>query len=242
MELLRSHTFSSNAQNRECLDESRCGRLIDGQLTDKEREAIVRHLADCRNCLDLVAGLVELQRHNVDSIPPDLVAAALALAPEQQSIPAYLQYQWQTKVAVAASLFLLVGALVWQYEAILDLKSTYNSSQPTVEERADVRIGARDQERVNIISPIGDANVDPDDIKFQWSPVDRSVFYQVQLLSDDGDVVWESRTENTNIQLPQDLQLSSAGGYFLWVKAHLSDGKTIKSKVVFIRIKESGQK
>ena len=241
MEMLRSHAFSGDVGSRECLDENRCSRLVDGQLSDEEREAIVHHLADCRNCLDRVVGLVELQCHDGDAILPDLVAAALALDPEERPVQASSQHQWQTKLAVAASFILVVGALVWQYEGSLYLQSMDDFTQPAIEERAEVRIGAHDQERFNIISPTGDSSIDPKDFRLQWSSVDRSVFYRVQLLSDDGDVVWEGRTENTNVHLPQDLQLDSAGGYFLWVKAYLADGKTIKSTVVFIRIKENGQ-
>ena len=241
MEILRSYAFSGNAGNHECLDETRCSRLIDGQLSDQEREAVMGHLADCRNCLDLVTGLVLLERDDVATLPPDLLAAALALNPEQQPIQTSALYHWQTKLAVAASLVLVVGALVWQYEGILELRPTNDSTEPTIEARLDVRIGAHDEERLTIISPTGNSNINPENIELQWSPVDGSVFYEIQLLSDDGDVMWEGRTENTNVQLPQDLQFDGAGGYFLWVKAHLSDGKSIKSKAVFIRIKGDGQ-
>ncbi len=240
MEILRSHAFSGDAGNRECLDEIRCSRLIDGQLTEPEREAIVEHLANCRNCLDLVAGVMQLQSDDVATVPATLVAAALALRPEQQPIQAYSRDRWQTKLAVAASLILVVGALVWQYEGIMDLRPTNGSTQPTIEEGPDVRISPHDQERLNIISPTDQSNIDPENIDMQWSPVDRSVFYEIQLLTDDGDVVWQGRTEHTSMQLPQDLRFDSAGGYYLWVKAHLSDGKTIKSKVVFIRLEEDG--
>ena len=72
--------------------------------------------------------------------------------------------------------------------------------------------------------------------EFRWSGVDQSLYYEIQVLSDNGDIVWEGRTEETRLQLPAEFQLDHNKEYFVWVRAYLPDGKTIKSKAVAIRV------
>ena len=193
LELLHSHAFSGDAGKRDCLDEIRCSRFIDGKLTESERRAVISHLADCRNCTDLVAGVVHLRRDDVATIPPDLLAAALELKPRQQPTRVSSEFRWQKQFAVAASIILIVGAFVWQFEELPDPGLANDTIQPINNDQSDVRIGAHDQERVNIISPVGDTTVDPNNLNLQWSRIDRSVFQLREVVFDCRKLFWESR-------------------------------------------------
>jgi len=52
------------------------------------------------------------------------------------------------------------------------------------------------------------------------------------MVTAEGDLVWEARVEGTQARLPEDVQLAAGEKYFVWVRAHLPEGKTVQSKVV----------
>ncbi len=60
----------------------------------------------------------------------------------------------------------------------------------------------------------------------------RSLFYEIRVVTAEGDLVWRERIEGSRVQFPAGVQLVKGQKYFVWVRAYLPEGKTAKSAVV----------
>jgi hypothetical protein len=65
---------------------------------------------------------------------------------------------------------------------------------------------------------------------FQWTEVPGSLFYDVRLVSPDGDLLLRERVEGTRWLIPEHLQLQAGQEYFVRVDAYLSDAKYLSSE------------
>jgi hypothetical protein len=234
--LLRRSLFRPESAIGACPEERTYADLMGGTLAEEERARTLGHLAKCQKCLDLVACLVEVEAQPQDHTPDELLAAAMKLGTEQKSVPIFSRYQWQTSLAAAAGIVLLVSVLVTQYPQSDNGISGGEQSSSTQTETESVRLKRQDGDGLSMLFPADGAVIEPSQTEFRWSGVDRSLYYEIQVLSESGDIVWEGRTEDTRMQLPTGIELEPEQGYFVWVRVYLPDGKTIKSKAVAIRV------
>jgi hypothetical protein len=66
-------------------------------------------------------------------------------------------------------------------------------------------------------------------LEIRWRGVPGALAYDVRLVTSEGSLVWEGRTEATAVPLPEDVHLEPGRRYYVWVSAHLSEGRTLKS-------------
>ncbi len=235
-DLLRTSVMRPNVAKDKCPQESEDAGRIDGRRPDEARARVADHLARCQKCLDLVIFLVRVQDQPQDHVPQELLAAALKLGSDSRVVRIPARFQWQTALAAAAGVILVAGVLFTQYPQISDVFLPSDPSQPADAESESVRINGRGQDRLSILFPAQGAAIDSSKPEFRWSGVDQSLYYELQVLSDNGDILWEGRTEETRLQLPSEFKLDRDTSYFVWVRVYLPDGKTIKSKAVAIRV------
>lgn len=81
-----------------------------------------------------------------------------------------------------------------------------------------------------IILPAERARVKTHGLTVRWMPASDAIFYELSLMTDEGDLVLNSTTDGTELK-PQ-VDLKPGGKYFLQVSAHLKNGKTVKAKMV----------
>jgi hypothetical protein len=234
--LLRTSVFRLDPATDACPEETEYAGLIGGTLPDEERARLADHLAHCQQCLDLVTCLVRIQDRPQDQVPQELLAAALKLGSDSQAMQLPARFQWQTSLAAAAGLILVVGVLFTQYPQLTDIVLRGDSSQPVDPASQAVRLNRQGQDHLSILSPEEGAAIDSSKPEFRWSGVDQSLYYEFQVLSDNGDILWEGRTEETQLQLPPEFKLDRDTSYFVWVRVYLPDGKTIKSRAVAVRV------
>lgn len=89
-----------------------------------------------------------------------------------------------------------------------------------------------------VIFPLEGAKLRRSDLDFRWEPQADAVFYAVTVVTADGDLVREIKTEDTHLRIADDIQLMPGGKYFVKIRAHLREGKTVKYKIVSFRISE----
>jgi hypothetical protein len=87
-----------------------------------------------------------------------------------------------------------------------------------------------------IVFPRRDSAVGREQLEFSWTPVSRSRYYEISVVTSDGDLLWEGQTEESTLHLPSDVVLKS-GAYFVWITAYLADGRVAKSSPVRFVIK-----
>jgi hypothetical protein len=88
----------------------------------------------------------------------------------------------------------------------------------------------------DILSPLPDSVVRGDRLEIRWKPISQSRYYEVRVVTSEGDLVWDNQTQKSTLRLPSDLALKE-GSYFVWVTANLADGRIAKSPPVRFLVK-----
>jgi hypothetical protein len=89
-----------------------------------------------------------------------------------------------------------------------------------------------------LITPRDGAVLRRADLEFRWEPVSEAIFYEVRVMSADGDLVFEQQTENTRLKPDSTALLVPGTKYFVVARAHLRQGRAAKSSVVSFRLAE----
>jgi len=89
-----------------------------------------------------------------------------------------------------------------------------------------------------IISPLQDSVVAPEQLEFRWNVVPDSMYYQIRVLTPDGDVMWEGDSKATHVKLPKQLTLNS-GKYYVLVSAILKNERAAESSPVKFQVADS---
>jgi len=89
----------------------------------------------------------------------------------------------------------------------------------------------------HLLFPAENAALSPQDLKLQWSAIPGAAYYEAQVMTDEGDVAWSARTGSTSVRLPSDgASLRAGKKYFVWIRAYLAGGGTVKSAAVSFHI------
>jgi len=86
------------------------------------------------------------------------------------------------------------------------------------------------------VSPAEASTLVRKDLEFRWQAVPGSLYYEIDLVTDEGTSVWRSRVEGTSARPPEGAKLDAGAKYFVWVKAFLSGGETVKSAAVSFHV------
>lgn len=101
-----------------------------------------------------------------------------------------------------------------------------------------VRSEATENLLPKLISPRNGAVVRREDLEFRWKPVSDAIFYEVRVMSAEGDLIFVEQTEDTRLKLGSTERLLPGTKYFVVARAHLRQGKAAKSSVVSFRTAE----
>jgi hypothetical protein len=89
-----------------------------------------------------------------------------------------------------------------------------------------------------LITPRDGAVLRREDLEFRWQPVSEAIFYEVRVMSAEGDLVFEGQTEDTRLKPGSTAPFVPGTKYFVVARAHLRQGKAAKSNVVSFRLAE----
>ena len=221
-----------------CPEDQLIAEYYDGVLSAAERDSLEQHLVDCSFCL---ARLGMLQRLEFDPvvprIPEDVLATAKALHHDKVRRP-----KWAPAWAAAAVLAIAFGVM-YQFYPVRGIGQDALPRTHTVEPSSSLR-DTRNIDTVamgpRFLSPGDGVSISPADSVFTWTAVPSSRYYQVRIVSDSGDLLWQERVEATEWELPAGLQLTQGVDYFVRVDAHLTDAKTLQSDYLMFRLGERG--
>lgn len=87
-----------------------------------------------------------------------------------------------------------------------------------------------------VVFPQNGATLRRSEVDFRWAPFPDAVFYDIRVVTAAGDLVLESKTEDTHLRLVDENRLQPGAKYFVSVRAHLRQGNTVKSSIVSFRI------
>lgn len=136
--------------------------------------------------------------------------------------------RWQAapQWAVAASILLAIFWIGWS---------------PQVDQPVDYQ-EARGNPSVlsppEILAPDSGVLAKRDGFMFRWTEVPGSLYYEIRVVSDAGDLLGKERVDRTEWALPEAINLEPGREYFVRVDAYLSDSKAISSQHIPFRLRD----
>ena len=264
--LLRSRRSQSFRRGWNCPDEIQIAAYVDQQIESTARESISTHLANCDFCLSQISFLSQTREWaNPDEVPADVLRRARNLVPRKSGRAINWSWRWVAASATAACLLLLSAFITLRFfrqptvnapsELLVaqqhqpqtvplaqDSPATRVAPQPSVPKPRPVEPAApavRSEGQnllLTVVFPRDGVTVRQSELDFRWEPVADTVFYDVTVVTAAGDLIRETKTEDTHLRLADDIQLAPGGKYFVSIRARMRGGKTVKSKIVSFRI------
>jgi hypothetical protein len=211
-----------------CPDEMRLAAYADGRLAASDRERLSKHLAGCEYCLGQVATLAKLAEMPPVEVSADLMARAAKLVPRAKlvpdSAPAGRSQQWRWAVAATATAALVLVIVPMLRQPLVTPPVSVADSEPRV-----VRQAPSATSRPEIKFPAEGETVAAPDLEFRWSGMDGALFYELTVVTFEGDVAWQGQVDSTHARLPVAIVLMPGRRYYVSVSAFLAQGKTVKS-------------
>lgn len=217
-----SRSRSVSQESDECLVTEHLAAYLDGSLRGEHRKTAKVHLADCSHCLDRASAIVRSEDESDFSIPARLLQKAETLPPGRdiRRIP-----RW----AAAAVAALAVGLMLQQP---LPVREGSVQSEPR-----QVRYSDRNALQPQVLAPEDGSVIYPSEQIFRWTEVPGSLFYDVRLVSSDGDLLVRERVQDTRWLIPHSMGLEEGQEYYVRVDAWLNDSKFLSSEHVVFMIR-----
>ncbi len=208
--------------SRGCPDDLELAAYADARLEEPGRQWLESHVADCGHCLAQVGFLRRARAAGEPAgVPAGLLERARRLV---RSPPAAAVVRWRWAAAAAAAASVAIAASVALHPSGTGLET---AAAPARVRGALTEAAAPPE----VLLPREDSKAAPD-LELRWTAVDRALFYELKLVTAEGDVVWEDRLETTHARLPSGLALATGARHFFWVRAYLPEGVTLKSRAV----------
>ena len=206
-----------------CPDDYLLASYMEGGLSERDHIQFESHLADCAFCIERVGSLGRAGESGSAYVEPERV----------HTHPGKLQsLQRAGRWATAALVVLAVGITVNRLTPPGTSPVTDELKNPTAVTERSITPSSPFPE---ILFPKEGSLVDTQSLVFKWREVPGSLYYDIRIVSDDGEQLSRQRVWDTQWSLPPDTQLQAGTEYFVRVDAYVSEGKTISSEhTVFI--------
>jgi hypothetical protein len=235
-----------------CPSAEKVAAYLDQSLGAKDKAHFEAHVAGCDFCMDLVSSLARRQgdEERVE-VPADLLRKAIDAVPEKTSVGR--PWRWVLAPALAT---IIVGSAVLlkspqparfappEVAAPAVLGTSPLASAPAAKRESrstkppEVRSLKTPTRALQLLEPRSGSIVQGERLRFRWNAVASASYYEIRVVNSEGDPVWQAESTEPNAKVPADLSLQS-GKYFVWVRAYLSNGRTLKSETIAFRIGRS---
>ncbi len=222
-----------------CPSEQQLAEYADQQAIGAQRHAIEQHLAHCDKCLRQVGFLVKTASQLGEPVNPSLLQKALHSA-EKAKGRIVFPWGWAT---VAAGALAAVLAIIVVWPASRQTQSgpsqpgrsdsetkpaTPRTDQPLssvtrIQDETNVVRGSDSTESQVLLFPQPGQEVAVRDFTIRWRAQHGAQSYAVQILSADGDIVWETRCQTPSTRVPNGI-LTNGRTYYVHLKMHTNRG------------------
>lgn len=238
-----------------CPDAARLAAYFERSLPVPQQQEVEAHVSSCEYCLAQVAFLLEVQ----DVEPPEVPRALLNRAQQSASSRTTFSgmvWKWSPAAAALAGVVVVASILVWRDQPAPGVQSDRAAPREQPPERAvaappppvTAGPGAESPAQVvrgrtqpslepRVLEPKAGATVDAANLELRWAGVQHVLFYEALITNPSGEPVWSSKVEQARVHVPAEARLRP-GSYFVWVRAHLPEGKVIRSQAVTFTVQE----
>ncbi|MDP9268490.1 MAG: hypothetical protein M3P27_09240 [Acidobacteriota bacterium] len=201
-----------------------------------------------------MAFLLEVQDGELPEVPRVLLERVRQ--PANRATPFAPGWKWGSAAAALAAVMVVASVFVWRDQPApaapsnniahreqapqvavvtpapqLPAKSTKGS--PAGEARGQ----APSSQEPRVLEPKPNAKVDPANLDLRWAGIPRALFYEVIITDPSGHRVWGHKAEQEQAHVPIEAGLKP-GPYFVWVRAHLPEGKVVRTRAVTFTVPE----
>src|SRR5687768_13488071 len=169
---LRSAATGPRDRGSGCPDEHEIAAYVDGTLPASDAPRLEAHLADCDSCIALV-GLLSRKREGAsdsEAVPEVTLARARALVPSKRGGWS----RFAPHLAAAAAIVITVSALT----GLLELQGIRTGGGTGERVTRSSPPGALD---LNVLYPSAGSTLAPGQLRFRWSAVPGSRYYEVRI-------------------------------------------------------------
>lgn len=225
LKALLKRRMASLERQPECPDEYQLASYIDGGLSETDHQAFEVHLADCPFCLEMV-GIVARAGESESTVTGNKqTKASSGKRPHWFRAPGW---------AAAALVVVTVGFFADHQSPEDIVVPAREFARPLVANERSIEPTSAIPE---LLSPMANGSVVLQDLRFEWKLVPDSLFYDIRIVSDDGELIAEQRVWETTWTLPADIDLQVGDEYFVRVDAFVSEGKALSSEHIAFRVK-----
>jgi len=234
-----------------CPSAEQVAAYLDQSLAAKDKTRFEAHLAHCDFCIGLVGSLVRQQETEEKiEVPAVLLRQAIETMPEKTST----RRSWRWVLAPALTTIVVASAVLLKSPRPaqftppnVSVPAEEKASPPAPVLQSKARPVRSPESRslktpapgLQLLEPRSGSTVRGEELRFRWKPVSKAVYYEIRVVNSEGDPVWRAESAEPAAHVPGNLSLLP-GKYFVWVSAHLSDGRTLKSDTIAFQIRSSG--
>ncbi len=226
LKLLLKQSEETIERRPDCPDNYQLASYMDGGLSERDHESFEAHVADCAFCIERIGILGRAGESESATAVTEQVYAYPGKRSHWQRAP-----RW----AAAALVVIAVGFIAnQQYSGQAPGVTNELSGRPVVSERYVEQFSPIPE----ILSPLANSSVDLQNLVFKWKAVPDSLFYDIRIVSDDGELITRQRVWDTTWSLPADMQLQAGAEYFVRVDAFVSEGKALSSEHIIFKVED----
>lgn len=235
----------------QCPSAEQVAGYLELRLTPDDKARFEAHLAQCDFCIGLIGALAHREEAMEQvEVPAHLIREAIKAVP--QKISGGRSLRWVLAPALAS--IVVVSAMLLKPPEPAQFAVPHASfpakekitpppavpqSQSRPAKAPEVRSLKPPASGPQLLEPRSGSVLPVAGLRFRWKAVADATYYEVRLVNSEGDPVWGAESREAIAQTPADLSLRT-GKYFVWVWAHLGDGRTLKSDIIGFRIVNSG--
>ncbi len=236
--LIRIMSADAAGRTPNCPDDLELAAAADGQLSEESMQELTLHLADCDSCTAQLGLLKRLHESEPEQQVTEFVLARARRMGVNSKRPTIRHApRW-----AAAAVIVLAVSLVFNWNLPSpdgsEAMNTAADLGSRVIEQRQIRNLNLDVHGPRVLAPSNGAMVDPGGLVFSWSEIPGSLYYDVRIVTDEGDLLWRTQVEETKLGLPDNLQLEPGTEYFFRVDAYLASAKRVSSQHVLFSIGE----
>ena len=216
-----------------CPSEVQLAAYSEQQLIGDERNLVEQHLASCDACLQQVGFLLHTASVPSKQTPDHLLSMASSMGKRPDPIT---RHRWRG-LAVATATGAVLAVVLWNnrnesrfptptQEISNPVTAPTNSAPeampvpPIATDKNSKLRGEQGSSDAMLTSPQPDEVLDASRIEFHWKPRREASFYEIKIVSETGDLVWQKRSLGSFLKLPSDVHLEKNKPYYVWMRIH----------------------
>lgn len=232
-ELLHLQSAEPGGKSSFCPDDQEIADYFHDGLDEIRRTRLDRHFIKCRHCRARIGMIERLRRLRANvRVPEELLATAKQLKSPTRRHKAGVGPAWAVAAVLVISMYLFT--VDWPPSAKSPGEST-GRDQVSEDSGRQLRSIDFDSKRLSVLTPQPATAIRPGTL-IEWNAVPERLFYDLSIITFDGNVLTTQRTKETHWSLDGSLPLEVGPKYYVRIVAHLPDGRKVNSRHVDFQI------